>query len=404
MPDVFKIRVIRTGDAHCQIFAESLAGKAESEGPLPVEDLALRSRPFHKEMSRAAGTRLAEFGDDDASQRTLTPPRHAPVRDDDAVAKTEAHRTDLKITQEVGTSIFEFLFRPDIDRLFRQSMEMSFEAGEAGEALPIRLLVEQIPQLTEVPWESLYDRKTQGFLSLSRQTPFIRAVRRDPVRLSRRRKPPLRILGMVSRPSDMVNFSLSPIDAEGEQLEMRRAIKDLEEQNKVELHWTVSGRQDDLEDAVIRPPTPWNIFHFIGHGGFDCDLGQGYLLIQEEDGTKAAVLYSETLRNILIGPNGPQLVVLNSCKGAFASSGDLFSSTASDLAVGGVPAVVAMQFVVSDKMAKAFSRKFYECITKGDSIGTAMAITRTYLKMRMFPEWVAPVLFLGGDDTPIFYD
>lgn len=136
----------------------------------------------------------------------------------------------------------------------------------------------------------------------------------------------------------------------------------------------------------------------------DCDVGQGYLLIQEEDGTKAAVLYSETLRNILIGPNGPQLVVLNSCKGAFASSGDLFSSTASDLAVGGVPAVVAMQFVVSDTMAKAFSRKFYECITKGDSIGTAMAITRAYLKMRMFPEWVAPVLFLGGDDTPIFYE
>ncbi|MCK1445450.1 CHAT domain-containing protein [Bradyrhizobium sp. 48] len=402
MPDVFKIRVIKTGDAECQIFAESLAGKAESEGPLPVKDLALRSRPFHKEMSRAAVTRRAELSDDDASQRMLAAPRHdAAVRDDDAVAKAEAHKTDLKITQEVGTSIFEFLFRPDIDRLFRESMERSFEAEEA---LPIRLLVEQIPQLTEVPWESLYDRKTQGFLSLSRQTPFIRAVRRDPVRLSRKRKPRLRILGMVSRPSDMVNFSLSPIDAEGEQVEMRRAIKELEEQNKVELHWTVSGRQDDLEDAVIRPPTPWNIFHFIGHGGFDCDVGQGYLLIQEEDGTKAAVLYSETLRNILIGPNGPQLVVLNSCKGAFASSGDLFSSTASDLAVGGVPAVVAMQFVVSDTMAKAFSRKFYECITKGDSIGTAMAITRAYLKMRMFPEWVAPVLFLGGDDTPIFYE
>lgn len=397
MPDVFKIRVIRTGDAECQIFAESLAGKAESEGPLPVKDLALRSRPFHKEMSRATVTRRAEFSDDDASQRMLAPPRHETVRDD-AVAKAEAHRTDLKITQEIGTSIFEFLFRPDIDRLFRESIE----SLEAEEALPIRLQVEQIPQLTEVPWEALYDRKTQGFLSLSRQTPFIRAVKRDPVRLSRKRKAQLRILGMVSRPSDMVNFSLSPIDAEGEQLEMRRAIKELEEQNKVELHWTVSGRQDDLEDAVIRPPTPWNIFHFIGHGGFDSDVGQGYLLIQEEDGTKAAVLYSEMLRNILIGPNGPQLVVLNSCKGAFASSGDLFSSTASDLAVGGVPAVVAMQFVVSDTMAKAFSRKFYECITKGDSIGTAMAITRAYLKMKMFPEWVAPVLFLGGDDTPIF--
>jgi CHAT domain-containing protein len=149
---------------------------------------------------------------------------------------------------------------------------------------------------------------------------------------------------------------------------------------------------------------PWNVFHFIGHGGFDQEAGLGYLVIQEEDGAKADVLYSEDLRNILIGPNGPQLVVLNSCKGAFASSSDLFSSIAADLALAGVPAVVAMQFVVSDEMAKAFSRKFYECLSKGDSIGTALAITRTHLKKRKFNEWVAPVLYLGSDDSPIFHD
>jgi CHAT domain-containing protein len=180
----------------------------------------------------------------------------------------------------------------------------------------------------------------------------------------------------------------------------------LEEQRKVDLRWTLSGRQTDLEDAIVRPnpPEPWNIFHFIGHGGFDRDESRGYLLIQEEDGADADLLYSDALRAILVGPNQPQLAVLNSCQGAFASSGDLFSSTAADLALGGVPAVVAMQFVVSDEMAKAFTRKFYECLAKGDSIGTALAITRTHLKAEKFREWVAPVLYLAGEDGPIFHD
>jgi hypothetical protein len=403
MPDVFKIRVIKTGDAECRVFAESQAGKADSEGSLPVEELVRKIGPFHKEMGRTTNTRRFEFSiiDEDGVRPAVVPPGVAVREERDE--KTQAHKTDLKITQEVGTSLFEFLFSPGVERLFRDSMERSFAAEEA---LPIRLLVEQMPQLAGVPWEALYDRKTQGFLSLSRQTPLIRAVQRDVAKLSRQRKSQLRILGMVSRPSNMASFSLGHIDAEGEQLEMRKAMKDLEEQKKVELHWTLSGRQSDLEDAVIRPnpPMPWNVFHFIGHGGFDQEAGLGYLVIQEEDGAKADVLYSEDLRNILIGPNGPQLVVLNSCKGAFASSSDLFSSIAADLALAGVPAVVAMQFVVSDEMAKAFSRKFYECLSKGDSIGTALAITRTHLKKRKFNEWVAPVLYLGSDDSPIFHD
>ena len=197
-------------------------------------------------------------------------------------------------------------------------------------------------------------------------------------------------------------LSLGHIDAEGELVEMRNAMKD---QKKIDLHWTLSGRRSDLEDQIIRSPLPWHVFHFIGHGGYDPGAERGYLAIQEEEGTKADLLYPEDLRNILVGKNSPQLVVLNSCKGAVGGSGDLFSSVAADLTLAGIPAVVAMQFVVSDEMAKAFSRKFYECLSKGDSIGTALAITRTFLKSKKkFTEWAAPVLYLRSDDSPIFDD
>src|SRR5262249_10688289 len=156
-------------------------------------------------------------------------------------------------------------------------------------------------------------------LALNRSTPFTRTVSAPELQLARPKKLPLRILGMVARPTNMAGFSLGPIDAEGEQLELKKALQDLESRGEVALHWTLAGRQPDLEEALTRPDSdePWNIFHFIGHGGFDSQVGRGYLVIQEEDGTEPDLLYSEALTGILIGPNSPQLVVLNSCKGAY---------------------------------------------------------------------------------------
>jgi CHAT domain-containing protein len=155
---------------------------------------------------------------------------------------------------------------------------------------------------------------------------------------------------------------------------------------------------------MMRPTAsePWNIFHFIGHGGFDEQEGQGYLLIQEEDGAGPDLLHSDTLKGILVGPNSPQLVVLNSCMGAYTRSGDLFSSTAADLVLAGIPAVVAMQFVVGDDMAKKFSKYFYTYLADGETIANALTLTRINLKRR-FPEWVAPVLYLRSIDSSLFH-
>ncbi|MGM4877646.1 CHAT domain-containing protein [Bradyrhizobium sp. 956_D2_N1_5] len=402
MPDVFKIRIMKTGGAgECKIFAESKVGRAEADSTAD-KDLVDRIAPFHKEMGRIANARRADLNEVEpaADQRDLGASNPAALQQ---AERLQARRRDLKITAELGESLFGFLFQADVERLFRDSMRESFSNDEA---LPIRIFVESLPELSGVPWETLYDQKTRGFLALSRQTPIIRAAQRDVADLTWKRKSRLRILGMVARPREAALFSLDHIDAEEEQRVMQMALQKLQDLQKIDLHWTLSGRRSDLEDAVIRPHPfkPWNVFHFIGHGGFDPDEGRGYLVVQEEEGVDADLLYSGSLRNTLVGPNCPQLVVLNSCKGAFTGANDLFSSTAADLALGGIPAVIAMQFVVSDKFAIAFSKKFYDCLAKGDSIGTALAVTRSNLQDRKFTEWMAPVLYLGGVDSPMFLE
>lgn len=61
----------------------------------------------------------------------------------------------------------------------------------------------------------------------------------------------------------------------------------------------------------------------------------------------------------------PRLVVLNSCSGATAGGGDLFAGTAAALARAGVPAVVAMQFEITDAAAAVFARGFYTALAQG---------------------------------------
>jgi CHAT domain-containing protein len=155
------------------------------------------------------------------------------------------------------------------------------------------------------------------------------------------------------------------------------------------LHYPVGGK-------------PWDVFHFIGHGGFDSKRGEGFIVIQEEGGASGRELYADSLRDLLTGPHEPQLVVLNSCSGATSEPGDLFSSTAARLVLGRIPAVVAMQFPISDEMAIKFSKLFYSYLSDGYGVRTALILTRVELRNNGFDEWVSPVLYMRTPDEPFF--
>jgi CHAT domain-containing protein len=392
MGEPFRVRVIRTPAGGCEIHSSAGGEYGQCDVPTSLNRILDVVGPLQAEMNRTANGRrvpVAEADDEEISPYIAR--RESPI-------SRPPSRSDLRITQDVGTELFKFLFQSEIKGHFRRSLE---RATQRNETLPVQLSIEH-PLLSSVPWETLYDQDTRLFLALTRQTPLTRTVLpAQTPQLTRPKRLPLQILGMVARPANSPSLNLDPIDAEGEQVELKKAIQELESQGKIEVHWTLSGRQPDLEDAMTRSKNPWNVFHFIGHGGFDTEVGEGYLVIQEEDGTEPDLLYSDTLKGILVGPNGPQLVVLNSCKGAYSQSGDVFSSTAAALVLAGIPAAVAMQFVVGDDMAKKFTKYFYKYLAEGQSLADAVTMTRINLRPR-FSEWAAPVLYLRSADGPLF--
>ena len=94
------------------------------------------------------------------------------------------------------------------------------------------------------------------------------------------------------------------------------------------------------------------------------------------------------------GPIRPT-VTAGSSAATFAT--DVFSGTAAALVRGGVSAVVAMQFEISDGAAIAFSRGFYGAIAHGRGVDEAVRSGRVaILGLGDSLEWITPTLHLRG--------
>ena len=267
-------------------------------------------------------------------------------------------------------------------------------AAERGEGLRVVLRIDT-PALAGLPWEAMYDQAAGAYVC--RQDQLVRHVPVASMPAPLRVRPPLRILGVVSSPR-----GLPPLDVEKEQDQLARALARPASRGLAELHWTPSATWADLQDLLL--DGEWHVLHFIGHGDFDPGRDEGVLALTREDG-RANLVAAHRLVDLLRQARPmPRLVVLNSCSGAAAGVSDLFSGTAAALVRGGVSAVAAMQYEISDPAAVAFARGFYAAIARGRGVDDAVSSGRVAilgLSDRTL-EWVTPVLYLRGHDARLF--
>ena len=97
------------------------------------------------------------------------------------------------------------------------------------------------------------------------------------------------------------------------------------------------------------------------------------------------------------------MAVFNACEGGRSGRNDPFAGIAQTLVLQRIPAVVAMQFEISDLAAIRFSQVLYETLARGDPIDKA--ITHARRAIYAFPnaiEWATPVLYLRTPDGRIF--
>ena len=113
---------------------------------------------------------------------------------------------------------------------------------------------------------------------------------------------------------------------------------------------------------------------------------------------------SELLRILIRGKRRLRLVVLNSCLGTAASQAEPLSSVGAGLVRAGVPAVIAMQFEVSDTAARIIAETFYESLALNFPVDYALTEARREIALldRDSLEWATPVLFMQVADGQLF--
>jgi len=299
---------------------------------------------------------------------------------------------EMEAAKTFGGRLFDAVFAAEVRACLRRSLD---EASRQGAGLRLRLRLAAVPELADLPWEYLYNPALNRFLTLSAETPLVRYLdlpeRIQPLAV----QPPLRALVMISSPSDYPQ-----LDVEQEWTKLQEALGDLERRGLIVLE-----RLDEATLAALQRrlrQTEYHVFHFIGHGGFDQQAQDGVLVMENEAG-RGRQVSGNYLGTLLHDERTLRLAVLNACEGARAARTDPFAGTAQSLVQQGIPAVIAMQFEITDEAAITLAHEFYRALADGYPVDAALAEARKAIFAQGNDvEWGTPVLYLRSPDGRIF--
>lgn len=309
------------------------------------------------------------------------------------IAPAESHVSP----QEIGGRLFDALFTGPVRSLLDRSLGMVHER-QCG--LRIKLHIDptdpDLALLASLPWEFLYRQETREFLNLSRFTPIVRYLEVQRPYKPLPLKPPLRILVVVSSPTDYVRLDLSR--------ERALIAESWGRQAGVQVEFVERATTRELQERLAGQP--YHVLHYMGHGDFDETTGRGVLVLEDED-ERGRKVDGNTMGVLLRDAPSIRLVFLNACetaRTAQAQGQDPFAGVAASMVMAGIPAVIAMQFPITDDAAITFAQWVYPLLARGYPVDAAVAEGRRAIRLAEpeTMEWGTPVLFMRSPQGIIF--
>lgn len=324
--------------------------------------------------------------------------RHlVPVTDTNFLLNSKA--PTVEEARRFGIKLFESVFRGDLLECFNGCQMLALRDKTP---LRIRLNLSQVPELSNLPWEYLCNPKFGGgrFYAQSVGTPIVRYLEHNlPIR-ELDVEGPARLLVMISSPKDAPS-----LDVNTEWFTLKEALSHLEKAGLLHIDMIEEATLSGLQDRLMRNrfSNPYHIFHFIGHGAYDAKTGEGSLLFEDELGASRLVS-GRRLGTLFQDEDSLRLVVLNACEGARSSTTNAYTGLAQSLIEGAnIPAVVGMQFEITDTAALTFAEFFYKALASNHPVEAALSEARkAILNQDNEVEWATPVLYMRADSGQIF--
>lgn len=356
----FDLHFERAGEAYNVFVLDAPAGQAAASFQLPFTDLELEN--YLLRFARVA----------------------APVR--------RLESPEMRAAKHFGGKLFNAVFVGDVRGVWRASLD---EAARQERGLRLRLFLDKTPELCDLPWEFLYNASVNRFLALSTKTPLVRFLNLPETARPLRISPPLRILTIISSPIDF-----EPLSVQQERTKLDGALGELQRCGLVALEFMAAPTLGALQRHLRRKE--YHILHFIGHGNFNRNVQDGELIFEDEQ-RRGRRVSGQDLGMLLHDHDSLRLAVLNTCEGARSSRSDPFAGVAQSLVQQGIPAVIAMQFAISDEAAIMFSQEFYRALADGYPVDSALTEARkTIFAQDNEVEWATPVLYMRSSDGRLF--
>ncbi|MFN8440846.1 MAG: CHAT domain-containing protein [Caldilineaceae bacterium] len=301
--------------------------------------------------------------------------------------------------QVYGATLFDRVFAGDVGK----SLLLNFQdARRQQRGLRIRLNLDKgVPELAVIPWELLYSSDWNRFVTYSSLTPLVRYIEGLQDATTLKTEEPLRILVVISNPQDQ-----QTLDALAEWNRLNDALAALLAEGSVQLEKLENPTRSALQKRLLKDDV--HILHYIGHGYFEKNANnqdEGGLLMESLQQTSDKFNATE-LAILLHDRTALRLVFLNTCEGATSGYADYFAGTAQKLIQQGIPAVVAMQFPVTDSAAICLSEFFYQTLATGLPLDSALSEARKAVALQtdtgLAMEWATPALFSRSPDNQLF--
>lgn len=307
---------------------------------------------------------------------------------------------DLLFVGQLRSYLFDALRQLRDARLDRLRIELTFTGN-------------QEEWLAGLPWE--YTRTPPGdkafnprgvFLSHLAELILSRRLNMESFRPLSSDQWPVPVLLVCSSPPGGTDEGLEPVDAYG----VLENLEKLAERGVVRLETLIEPPRPAYPGPAYKVVVTHEAFqrkvlefrpvviHFIGHG--HCANGTGELAFAHPDGTVDWV-DDEHFERDVSKSRRLSLVFLQACKSALPDPYVSFSGVARAVAASGVPAVVGIQYQITQAAANTFAEAFYDGIFDEEPVSNAVQAARNTIAEMTNDDHLAfglPVLYLSNDD------
>ena len=316
-------------------------------------------------------------------------------------------KNNISLSQlvEFGKQITVRLFpSSEIRNFIERAIE---KAGQDG-CIRIRLVIRH-PKLAQIPWEFCYlpqskdEDSYDNFLVLNPKYSMVRyePIDSSPSKITKENQESLRLLAVTADPLGNLNLEM-------EQEVIEKALKGFDVK-EINLNWEPFINNPTVDELISKLHKGADLFHFAGHGVFteseiEDSRGIGNLVLLNKKTEGANELFPANELAIHLQQAGVRVAVLGACETGRRDGVSPWTGIAPAVMKQGIPAVLAMQYKVSDNEAIAFSKRFYTALAAGLTLDEAVSLGRRemYNESKQGYEWAVPVLYMRSPDGIVF--